>query len=38
MGDDYVREHMLNALVDTLKRFMPRNMLDSRIVRFGIKL
>lgn len=36
--EDYVREHMLNALADTLKRFMPAGMLDSRILRFGIRL
>ena len=36
--EDYVREHMLNTISDTLKRFIPARILDSRIVKFGIRL
>lgn len=36
--EDYIREQMLNTLVDTLKAFMPKGMLGEGIVRYGIRL
>lgn len=38
IGEGCVRERMLNTVADTLVRFMPAEMLDSRILRFGIIL
>ena len=35
---DYVRERMVNTVVETFKRFMPEGMLDERIQRLGVKL
>ncbi len=35
---DYVRRRMLNSVTNTLVRFMPDNMLDPRIKKFGIIL
>lgn len=36
--DDYVRQHMLNSVADTFMKFMPREMMDPHLVKFGIKL
>ena len=35
---DYVRGRLLNSVANTLVRFMPDNMLDPRIKKFGIIL
>lgn len=36
--DDYVREMMLNTVVNVLKTFMPNGMLNEGIVKYGVKL
>ncbi len=36
--NDYIRERMLNTLVNTLKAFMPQGMLSEGILKYGIKL
>ncbi len=36
--EDYVRERMLNTVSDTLKRFMPQHMLETSLLRYGIRL
>lgn len=36
--DDYVREMMLNTVVNVLKIFMPDGMLNEGIVKYGVKL
>ncbi|MCM1066115.1 MAG: LysR substrate-binding domain-containing protein [Muribaculaceae bacterium] len=36
--EDYVRERMLNSVVDTLKKFIPPAMMDAPVVKRGIKL
>lgn len=36
--DDYVREMMLNTVVNVLKTFMPDGMLNEGIVKYGVKL
>lgn len=36
--DDYVRQHMLNSVADTFMKFMPRDMMDAHLVKFGVKL
>ncbi len=36
--EDYIRERMLNTLANTLLRFMPKGMMEERIVKYGIKL
>lgn len=36
--EDYVRERMLNIIADTIKTFIPDNMLDARLKKFAIKL
>lgn len=36
--DDYIRQRMLNTIVDTLKRYMPQGMLNEGIIKYGIKL
>lgn len=36
--DDYVREMMLNTIVNVLKTFMPDGMLNEGIVKYGVKL
>lgn len=36
--EDYVRERMLNIVADTIKTFIPDNMLDARLKRFAIRL
>ena len=36
--EDYVRERMLNAIGETIKRIIPRRMLDKHLQEYGIKL
>lgn len=36
--EDCVRERMLNAVCDTLKKFMPRGMMEPSVVKNGIRL
>lgn len=36
--DDYIRQRMLNTIIDTLKRYMPQGMLNEGIIKYGIKL
>lgn len=36
--EDYIRQRMLNIIVDTLKAFMPKEMLGEGILKYGIKL
>lgn len=36
--EDYIRQRMLNTITDTLKKFMPKGMLNDGIVKYGIKL
>ena len=36
--EDYIRERMLNTLVDTLKMFIPEEMMVEGIRKYGIKL
>ena len=36
--EDYIRQRMLNTIVDTLKSFMPDGMLSEGIIKYGIKL
>jgi LysR family hydrogen peroxide-inducible transcriptional activator len=36
--DDYVRQRMLNTIIDTLKKFMPKGMMNESIVKYGIRL
>ena len=36
--DDYVREMMLNTVVNVFKTFMPNGMLNEGIVKYGVKL
>ncbi|MCM1037383.1 MAG: LysR substrate-binding domain-containing protein [Bacteroides sp.] len=36
--EDCVRERMLNTVVDTLRRFMPRGMMESALCQGGIRL
>ena len=36
--EDYIRQRMLNTIVDTLKAFMPKEMLGEGILKYGIKL
>ena len=33
----YIRQRMLNTIVDTLKAFMPKEMLGEGILKYGIK-
>jgi LysR family hydrogen peroxide-inducible transcriptional activator len=35
---DYIRQRMLNTIIDTLKKFMPKGMLSEGIQKYGIKL
>lgn len=35
---DYIRQSMLNTIADTLRRFIPRDMLEPQIEKFGIRL
>ena len=36
--EDYIRQRMLNTITSTLIRFMPKGMMDERIVKYGIRL
>ena len=36
--EDCVRERMLNAIVDTLKQYIPSTMMDSSLIKKGIRL
>ena len=36
--EGYIRERMLNTITDTLLHFIPKGMVEKRIVEFGIKL
>ncbi len=36
--EDYVRERMLNTIPDTMKKFMPSDMLERTLLRNGIRL
>lgn len=36
--EDYIRQRMLNTITDTLLSFMPTEMMEERIVKYGIKL
>ena len=36
--EDYIRQRMLNTVVDTLKAFMPKGMMGEGILKYGIKL
>lgn len=36
--EDYIRQRMLNTIVDTLKAYMPDGMLSEGIIKYGIKL
>ena len=36
--EDYIRGKMLNSIVDTLKKFIPRHMFEPNILKSGIKL
>jgi len=36
--EDYIRQRMLNTVSDTLIKFIPHKMLDSHLIKFGIKL
>ena len=38
LKEDYIRQRMLNTIVDTLKAFMPKEMLGEGILKYGIKL
>lgn len=36
--EDYIRQRMLNTIVDALKAYMPDGMLSEGIIKYGIKL
>jgi LysR family hydrogen peroxide-inducible transcriptional activator len=36
--DDYIRQRMLNTIIDTLTKYMPQGMLNEGIIKYGIKL
>ena len=36
--EDYVREGLINAVADVVKRIIPQHMLDARLKKFAIKL
>lgn len=36
--NDYIRERMLNAIGDTIKRIIPKEMIDEHLKKFGVKL
>ena len=36
--EDYIRQRMLNSITRTLQQFMPKGMLEERIVKYGVKL
>jgi LysR family hydrogen peroxide-inducible transcriptional activator len=35
---DYVREGMMNAVAESVKKVIPEHMLDARLKKFAIKL
>jgi LysR family hydrogen peroxide-inducible transcriptional activator len=35
---DYIKERMLNAVVDNVKKVIPKDMLDNRLKRYSVKL
>ena len=35
---DFVRERLINAVADTIKKIMPEKMLDERLKKFSIRL
>ena len=35
---DYIRQRMLNSIIEVVMRFIPKNMIDGHIVKYGIKL
>ena len=36
--EDYIRQRMINTIVDTLKAFMPMEMPGGGILKYGIKM
>ncbi len=36
--EDFIRERILNSIVDALSVFVPKNMLEKRINKYGIRL
>ena len=36
--NDYIRERMLNAIGDTIKKIVPKTMIDEHLLKFGVKL
>jgi LysR family hydrogen peroxide-inducible transcriptional activator len=36
--NDYVREGLMNAVADTIKKIIPTHMLDAHLKKFAIKL
>ena len=36
--NDYIRERMLNAIGDTIKRIIPKHMINEHLLKFGVKL
>lgn len=36
--EDYIREHLLNTIVNTLLRFLPKGMMETAIETYGIRL
>lgn len=36
--EDYVRQQMLRSVVDALLAFLPKAMVEERILKFGVKL
>jgi len=36
--EDYIRQAMLNTITNTLIKFMPKGMIEERIIKYGIKL
>ena len=36
--DDFAREKLLNEIVETIKQFVPSNMIDERLKRFRVRL
>ena len=36
--EDFIRERMINSVVEALQTFIPRRMIGARIVKYGIKL
>ena len=35
---DFIRERLINAVADTIKKIMPEHMLNERLKKFSIKL